>query len=368
MKVICDRGALVDLLNLASGVIAARTPKPALTCVKITAANGTLTVSATDAEIATRASTARVEIAAEGDALIPADKFNQIVRESVDPTLDLQVEQTEAQIRGQDSRFKILGYPPEDFPPLPELSGEPDFEIPAAELHRLVTQTLFATAKENSRYAINGVLIEREGNKLNVVATDGRRLAMAKGACKGSKAGEGSKQQAIVPTKALTNLLRLFNGEQSVRVKVADNQIIFATEEAMLASNLVEGNFPPYRDVVPKDADRKATLSTDAMASAVRRASVLTNEESKGVRLSFKSDGLTLTSRAPEMGEAEVHVPIVKYDGEPIDIGFNPVFILDVLKVVNVPEITIEFKAPNKPGVIRSGPEFLYVIMPVNLQ
>jgi len=368
MKVISDRGALVELLNLAGGVIVSRTPKPALSCVKLTAKDNKLTVAATDLEVAVRTSTEQVEIAADGEALIPADKLGQIVRESIDPTLEIEVSEGAAMIRGQDAKFKVLGYPPEEFPPLPEFAGEPDFEVSASQLHRLIAQTAFATARENSRYAINGVLVEREATKLVVVATDGRRLAMAKGSCKAAK-GDTARHGAIVPSKALGILLRLFDdGDQSVKIKIADNQILFATDDTMLASNLVEGNFPPYKDVIPKDGDKKATLNTDTLASAVRRAAVLTNEESKGVRFAFTSEGLTLTSRAPEMGEAEVKVEVPKYDGEPLEIGFNPHFVLDALKVCQAEEVAVEFKAANKPGVIRTGPEFLCVIMPVNLQ
>jgi DNA polymerase III subunit beta len=370
MKVICDRGALVEMLNLVSGVIVTRTPKPVLTCVKLEAEGSTLTLSATDMEIALRVSSSKVDVQEPGEALIPADKFNQIVRESVDPTITFTREEDTAHIRGQDSHFKVFGYRPADFPPIPHFSGEADFEVSAADLHKLISQTIFATARENTRYAINGVLLEREGNKLNVVATDGRRLALAKGLCKPGKAdGEARRHHAIVPTKALSMLLKLFDDpEQVVKVRVADNQIMFASDDAFLSSNLVEGAFPPYRDVIPRDGDKRATLATDTFASAIRRAAVLTNEESKGVRLSFAKEGLTLSSRAPEMGEAEVNADLPRYEGEAIDIGFNPFFVLDALKVVQSGEVTLEMKAPNKPGVLLTGDDFLYVIMPVNLQ
>ncbi|HCD30817.1 MAG TPA: DNA polymerase III subunit beta, partial [Phycisphaerales bacterium] len=254
-----------------------------------------------------------------------------------------------------------------DFPPIPEAKGEPDYTINSGELHRLIRQTTFATARENSRYAINGVLVERDGNKLTLVATDGRRLAMAKGSCRGG--AEGGPKSVIIPTKALTTALRLFDDDaQDVRVMITENQLLFATDTAVLSTNLVEGNFPPYRDVIPKDSDRKATMRTDVLASGVRRASLLTNEESKGVRMSFSSEGLTLSSRAPEMGEAEVNVPLENYDGEAIEMGFNPGFVSEALKVVEDGEVTLELKAPNKPGVLRTGNEFLYVIMPLNLQ
>ncbi|MCC6581657.1 MAG: DNA polymerase III subunit beta [Phycisphaeraceae bacterium] len=374
MKVICDRGTLVELLNLTGAVIVSRTPKPALTCVKLEAGETGLTLMATDMEHSLRLRTNKVEVSQPGEALIPADKFTQIVRESVDSTITLEVNQQEAKIRGHDSLFNLYCLPPTDFPPVPSFAGEADFQIGAGELHRLIRQTIFAVARENSRYAINGVLIERDGNKVNLVATDGRRLALAKGACKtaksaGSGSAEAGRHSAIVPTKALTLILRLFtNAEDTVRIKVAENQMLFATDDAVMATNLVEGNFPPYRDVIPKDGDKKATLKTDLLASAVRRGALLTNEESKGVRLAFAPTGLTLSSRAPEMGDATINVEMPAYEGEPVEIGFNPGFISDALKVVDQDEVTIELKAPNKPGILRTGPDFLYVIMPVNLQ
>jgi DNA polymerase-3 subunit beta len=370
MNVICDRGALLDLLNLVGGAIVTRTPKPVLTCVKVSAAEGNLTLSATDMEVAIRVSTAKVEVKEPGDALIPADKFSQIVRESIDPTLKLTVEEDAAHITTQDSKFKVFGYAPGEFPPIPQFNGEADFQVRAGDLHKLISQTIFATARANTRYAINGVLLEREGNKLNVVATDGHRMALAKGTCKTGKGeAEGRKHSAIVPSKALSLLLRLFNDpEQTVNVRIADNQIMFQTDDSLLASNLVEGAFPPYKDVIPRDSDKKATLGTDLLASAVRRAALLTNEESRGVRLSFGKDKLTLSSRAPEMGEAEITCDIAKYEGEPIDIGFNPQLVLDALKIVDTDEVAWELKAPNKPAILRTGGEFLYVVMPVNLQ
>jgi len=366
LKVICDRGALLNALNLVGHVVVQRTPKPVLGCVKVTAQTDALILAATDAETAIRITSRRVEVQQPGEALIPAEKLSQIVRESVDPTLTLEVEEDAAHIRAQDSHFKIFVHNAEDFPPLPESDGKADFEISAAKLHKLIAQTLFATARESSRYAINGVLFERDGKKLVVVATDGRRLALAKGDCKQAK---GDNRSAIVPTKAMATMQHMFQDpDQTVGVRIADNQIIFTSDDAMLASNLVEGNFPPYQDVVPRDGDRKATLGTDVLASGVRRAALLTNEESKGVRLAFKPEGLTLSSRAPEMGEAQINLEMADYSGEPIDIGFNPHFIVDALKIVDMEQVTIELKAANKPGLLRCGPDFLYVIMPVNLQ
>jgi len=333
-----------------------------LQCVQLTAGEGGLSLAGTDLEIYAQIHNSRVEVETPGEVLIPADKFQQIVRESIDATLTLEVDAESAQIKGEDSRFKVFVYGGESFPAMPVFEGEPDFEAAAGDLAKLIVQTKFAAARENSRYAMNGVNFERDGSKLSIVATDGHRMSLAKGQCRASSDGP---QTAIVPTKVLDLLNRLLDDpEENVRIRIAENRIIFATEQATLASDLVQGNFPPYRDVIPRDTDRKATLATDGMMSAVRRASLLTNEESKGVKLSFDEGGLTLRSRAPEMGEAEINVELPRYDGEPIEIAFNPQYILDALKVVDAAEVTLEMKAPNKTALLRSGSNFLYVIMP----
>lgn len=392
MKVICDRGALLDAVNLVSGVVASRTPRPQLQCVKFTATKtgkvGEITLSATDAEVSLRLQTSQVDVQETGDALIPADKLRQIVSaEQGDATLTIESEGEACHIRGQDARFKVYGYPAEEFPPIPDIvavvEGRDGVKAKATFAHRagslsdMISRTLFATARETSRYAINGVLLKREGKKLEMVATDGRRLAL----CRQTLAGGDKDAPAIsciVPSKALSLLLKLIDDpESTIQVAITDSQILFAVgspeeggKRAVLTSNLVEGTFPPYEEVIPKDQDKKVTFDRDVLMSAVRRAALLTNEESRGVRLSFngKDKRVELSSRAPEMGEAEVTIDVSAYEGGDIEIGFNPAFIVDALKVISDPEVTMELKASNKPGVMRSGTDFVYVVMPVNLQ
>jgi DNA polymerase III subunit beta len=372
MKVICDRAALADAVNIVSSVVAARTPTPVLRCVKLSAADGALTLSATDLEVSVRLSVQRVQVEEEGDALIPADKLSQIVRSCDDPTLTIDVTDHAMHIRGADSHFKVLGYDPKEFPAVRDFGdAQVDCEANAGMLQTLIHRTIFAAAAEHSRYAINGVLFEREGKRLRMVATDGRRLAVARGECKPVSAAEG-KSSCIIPSKALHLLNRLIDDpEAGIRIAIDANQIVVGIGEggdaAVLSSNLVEGAFPPFEDVIPKDQDKKVTFDAEVLSSAVRRAALLTNEESKGVRLAFTDKKLTVTSRAPEMGEAEIHVEIENYQGDPVEIGFNPGYIADALKVVDRGQVIIELKAPNKPGVLKSGTEFTYVVMPVNL-
>jgi DNA polymerase-3 subunit beta len=374
MKVICDRAALVNAVNIVGSVVVSRTPTPVLTCVKLTAGDGRLTLAATDLEVGVQLPVDQVEVQKPGEALIPADKLMQIVRASEDPTLTIEAKDHAVHIRGADAHFKMFGFDPKEAPAVRSFEGvTADCEVEGGLLQRLISRTLFAAAAEHSRYAINGVLIERDGKKLRLVATDGRRLAVARGECTPGTGARDGKVASIVPTKALNLVGRLIaDPETIVKIAFEENQALFAVGEgadaAVLSTNLVEGAFPPFEDVIPKDQDKKVTFDAMTLSSAIRRAALLTNEESKGVRLSFADKKLTLTSRAPEMGEAEIHVDLEKYDGDPLEIGFNPGFITDALKVIDGGEVIVELKAPNKPGVIRTGSEFTYVIMPVNLQ
>jgi DNA polymerase-3 subunit beta len=365
MKVICNRGALLDALNVTGNVVASRTPKPVLQCVKLTAENDRLTIAATDLEVAIRYSDNQVQIEQPGEALLPADKFRDIVRESVDDTLSIEVSQDSANIKGNDSHFKIFTQNPKDFPPVPDFEGQADFEIQGGLLKSLIGQTLFAAAKESTRYAFNGVLLLAKAKKIILVSTDGRRLAQAKGDL---VSGGDKESRAIIPAKALTLIDKLIDDpEESIGFQVRENQVIVHTSSATLTSSLVEGQFPPYEDVIPKDTDKKMSASTADFLSAIRRAALLTTEESKGVRLQFDKKGLVLTSRSPESGEATITFPC-KFEGADVEIGFNPQFLTDALRVVDSDEISLELTAPNRPGLLKGGPNFAYVIMPVNLQ
>lgn len=388
MKVICERAALLEAVNQVSGVVASRSPRPQLTCIKLTATTDAqgpeLVLSGTDAEIALSVRIARVEVEQEGSALIPADKLRQIISaEDNEPTLTIETSGETTHIRGADAHFQLHGFDAADFPQLANFSdiskgsasspaAKSIFTLEAGTLDTLIARTLFAAARENSRYAINGVLLVRDGKKLDLIATDGRRLAK----CHATIDSKGDPAQCIIPSKALSMIQKLTADEnEAVHIAVTDNQAVIVFGEdpmdarATLSSNLVEGTFPPYEDVIPKDQDIKVTFNRDVLASAVRRAALLTNEESRGVRLAFNGaeKSLELSSRAPEMGEATIQVELTGYDGDDIEIGFNPAFITDALKVINDSEVMIELKSGNKPGLFKAGANFVYVVMPVNL-
>ena len=363
-KIVCNRAALDDAVAVVRPVVAARTPKPVLQCLKLVAGKDTLTLMATDLEVTIRFELAQVEVSKPGEAVAPADKFADIVRASTGETLSLTGEENALVVQSESARFRVLGFDPADFPEAPDFKGEPDFTITAGQLNKLISKTLFATAKEHTRYAINGVLWEKAGKKLLLVATDGRRLAKAVGdLVEAAKAA----QSAIVPAKALMTIQRLLReDDETVAAKFTETQILLRTDRAAVSASLVEGQFPKYQDVIPRDCTRKAELATEEFYVALQQASILTNEESRGVRLAFGPDGLTMTASSPEAGEASVKCK-VDYQGQPLEIGFNPQYIMDALKVIGEATCTLEMQETNKPGLLKSGTDFQYVVMPVSL-
>jgi DNA polymerase-3 subunit beta len=370
IKAVCDRDALVEAMALITGVVAGRTPTPALQCVRLSGEDGRLTLAATDGEVALTLSIDRVDLEDGGEVLVPADKFSQVARSCDDTTLTIVGDGDALHVRSSDSRFKVFGFPISEAPEILAFENvEPDFSVDGAAFRGLMERTVFAAATDHSRYAINGVHLDLQGSQIRLVATNGHRLALSMGPCDNNC----DKTDCIVPTKAMTLLKRLLHDEGgTVSVKIDNGRIVFHVDNgagctSTLTSNLVEGTFPPFEDVIPKDLDRKAVVNKDALHRAVRRAHLMTNEESRGVKLVFDGTCLKITSRAPETGEAEIEVPIESFTGDKLEIAFNPVYIMDALKVVDGDDVTIELKKSEKPGLIRSGSNFVYIIMPVSL-
>ena len=364
MKIIAQTAALQEALNLASSIVATRTPKPILQCVKLVAADGVLTVLATDLEAGARYQITAVQIEEDGEALVPADRLMGIVREASDESLTLQTQKDSLVIKGKGSHFRIFGYDPAEYPAVAEFAQDADFQIKSTDLTSMINKTLFATAKAHSHYAISGVLWEASAKKLTLVATDGHRLALTRGQLTKPASRDVT---AIVPAKLMGLIQRVGgSGEDMLDVKILENQILIRTARATLVSSLVQGNFPKYGDLVNREFNRKATMQVGQFEHRIRQAALLTNTESRGVRLGFTTDAVKLTSRAPESGEAELECPAT-LEGEAVDIAFNPTFLLDAMKVVGTDTVVMEMSASNKPAILRAGTDFLYVLMPVDL-
>ncbi len=367
MKVDFNRAALADALALLTSVVPSRTPKPILRCVKITADKQEVRICATDLEVGINILVSEVQVAGGGEIVVPADRLAAVVRESLDEVLSIEAEEGLCKIKGADSHFTIYGQDGAQYPAVPQFDDGADLEISLANLQEGIEQCLFATAKESTRYALNGVLWEIKGKKLSLVATDGRRLVRCKVSLAAAAAEKLATAKIIVPAKTMALLQRLgSNDKDVVAAKLVDNHMLFSCANIVVSSNLVEGTFPKYEDIIPTDSDKKLSLSTEAVLSAVRRASLLTTEESRGIKLTIGKDSIVFSGRAPEAGDAVVEMTI-DYKGIPVEIGFNPQFLIDALRVVKTPEFEMELGQPDRPGLIKSGTNFLYVLMPINL-
>jgi DNA polymerase-3 subunit beta len=367
MKLDFNRAALADALGLLTSVVPARTPKPILRCVKISADKKEVRIYATDLEVGINFLISEVQVSQPGEVVVPADRLAAVVRESLDEVLSFEAEEGLCKIKGADSHYTIYGQEASQYPAVPSFDGAADIEINFATLQEGIEQCLFATAKESTRYALNGVLWEIKGKKLSLVATDGRRLVRCRVNLAGTPAEHIAAAKIIVPAKTMALLQRIGSSDKDVvTAKLVDNHILFSCASIVISSILVEGTFPKYEDIIPTDTDKKLTLSTEAVLSAVRRASLLTTEESRGIKLAIGKDGIVFSGRAPEAGDAVVEM-MVDYKGAPIEIGFNPQFLIDVLRVLKTPEFEMELGQPDRPGLIKSGTNFIYVLMPINL-
>ncbi len=365
MKVIAQTVALQEALNIAGNIVTSRTPKPVLQCLKLTADEDTLTITATDLEVGCRYRLTAVKIEEPGEILIPAARLNGIVRESTDESLTIESEDKVCLVTGPGSKFRVFGYDPAEYPAVTEFPGEEDFQVSPQVLGEMIEKTIFATAKAHSHYAISGLLVEAEQKKLQFVATDGHRLSRTRGTLI-----EAAKKElsAIAPAKLMNMVQRLCGEtEENVLFKMIDNQILVHTPSITLMSPTVQGNFPNYADVIPSETNRKVSLETEEFAHRIRQAALVTTEESSGVKFTFDKKTVTLSSRSPESGEAEIVCP-AELNGDPMEICFNPAFMIDALRVVSSDSITVEMNAPNKPAVLKSGRNFLYVLMPVDLK
>ena len=365
MKLRFNRAEMAEALRAVCGVAATRTPKPVLRCVRIDAKSDVVLLSATDLEVGLRFAVTQVEVDKQSSTLVVADTLLRIVSECADEVLACETAGQQLSIRGTGSHFKIVTQDAAEFPPIPAMEGAPDFTIAHDRLRGLMEWTIFSSARESSRYAINGVYWEVNGEQLTLAATDGRRLSVGHSPIvPGAVAAPPS---VIVPIKTMQLLAKLpGESDAPVGVKISPNQIMLNLGGILVSSVLVEGHFPRYQDVIPADCNRIMEVDTTELLSALKRAALLTNDESKGVRLALSEGNLTMSSRAPEQGEATVSLP-VRYNDEAMEIGFNPVFLLDVLKVTQSERIKMGFKDANRPGVVRVGEEFTYVVMPVNL-
>jgi DNA polymerase-3 subunit beta len=364
VKITCDRPELAEALSLAASVIPARSPRPVLQNVCLRTGPDGLEVLATDLEVSLRARVARVDVDRPGEALLPAAKATAILRELEGDKVELETEDRITTISAAGSRFKIVGEDPAEFPQIPTWDDKGAVRFGKTQLETMIRKTAFAAATEGTRYALNGVLVDLKDDRLRLVATDGKRLALCE---RPVEYAGGAAVHVVVPNKGVALLARLAPPEdETIALKFLDGQLLAASSRATLSAQLVQGHFPPYDGVIPKDVPRRIEFETKAFLPALRRAALLTTKDSQAVRLAFGANRLTLSSRTPDVGESSVELP-VPYGDDPLEVGFNPAYIMDALKVLDQDRFTLELKDEASPGVIREGESFTYVVMPISL-
>jgi len=315
--------------------------------------------------------TAPAEILSTGETTAPAHTLYEIVRklpEGAEVSFEVAGDNARMTLAAGRSNFALTTLPKEDFPAVGDGVLPQSFAMAASELKNLIDRTRFAISTEETRYYLNGIYLHAASTGdlavLRAVATDGHRLARFEMPL---PEGAADMPAVIVPRKTVGELRKLIDEiGGSVEISLSETQIRFAFAETVLTSKLIDGTFPDYERVIPSGNDKVMEVDRKTFADAVDRVSTISTEKSRAVKLSLEADTLTLSANSPESGSAVEEIE-VSYGGDPMEIGFNPGFIIDALKVVDGSEVMIELKAPNKPGVIRTGNDFTYVIMPVNL-
>ena len=363
MKFRISKEAFLDGLQKVQHVVSSRTTLPILSNVLLVAKDGRLQFTTTDLDVGITGSV-EAQIEKEGATTLPAKRLVSIVRELPSSEVEVSVDgKNHAEIKSGPSRFKIIGLGEAEFPPLPDFEGAKTFKIPQKELRDGLKKTSYAISTDETRYVLNGIFASFREGKLTLVATDGRRLAMVDMDLEFPASHE---TDVIIPTKAVQELQRLLGDEGEVVVKLSDNQISFEVGDNFLASKLIEGNYPNYRQVIPGDSNERVVIAREALLETVRRVSLLSSDKSNSVKLVFNENNIQITANSPDVGEAEESMDVI-YQGPKLQIAFNPEFLQAPLRNLDSNDVYLDLIDEMSPGVIRIEGSFLYVLMPMRV-
>lgn len=363
MKFSASKDKLLEGLQQVQNVVSTRTTLPILSNVLVQASEGALHLTTTDLDVSVRGSV-EAQIEKTGSTTLPARRLFTIIKEL--PTSEVMVEvdaKNYASIRSGQSFFKIIGLPEEEFPSIPQFEDAKVFNIKQKDLKDGLRRTAYAISTDETRYVLNGILCCFRENKITLVATDGRRLAMADLELEFPRSQE---VDVIVPSKAVGELQRLLKDEGEVKVSVGEKQIAFELNGTFLVSKLIEGNYPNYRQVIPAETKERVTLERETFLNSIRRVSLLASEKSNSVKLVFSKNNLDITANSPEIGEAKETIA-VNYKGRDLTIAFNPEFLMAPLRNLTEDEVFLDLTDEMSPGVVKIHAPFLYVLMPMRI-
>jgi DNA polymerase-3 subunit beta len=369
MKFRSNRSDVARELNLLQGVVEKKNTIPILSHILIEGSGGAeISLVATDLDVSVT-TRCQAELTEPGSIVVNARKLFDIVRNLPEAEIEFWSQENNwVKISCGSSEFKVAGQAKEHFPSTPKAAAQ-SLAFPSPLLNGLIGKTIYAITQEESRYALNGSLLLTSGKQVQMVATDGHRLALAAAGPVEGASKEGLK--VIVPKKALTELLKLTAGEESeVEFSKDDNHLYFGIGKRQLTSRMLAGQFPNYELVLPKNNDKLFTTGTDGIAQAIRRAALMADERSHGVKFELSAGRLSITSQTADVGEAREMIPI-DYEGEALSIGFNATYLLDFLNVAGTERVAFEFKDEQSPALLRpvadDDRDYRYVVMPMRL-
>ena len=361
-RFIANREELLSAVEAAAAIVKARTPKAILTCAMIEVDGSSIIVKATNLEISLRSEVRQVQIESVGGGktAASAELLRNVLSQSTADNVTIDASGAAIKVTDDNSTSRLNLYNAEEFPSIGrDFDADATVTMPLAALVQTLTRAMLFSNREASSGYSTGVLMLVEKGRINIVATDGRRMFWDWGNIK----NEGVAS-AIIPPGAVARICKMAG--EDITIKIGSNQATFEVDGMVLATNLFEGQFPPYKDAILPDPPRSFTVGREHLAACVRKATAFVNETSKGARFVFTLNGLTITTQSAELGSAQVNVP-GKLTGTDVEVGINPKFMLDCL-TSTAEEVTMEITAPNRPFVVKDGTNSVCVVMPINLQ
>ncbi len=359
------RDVLLKPLQAVIGVVERRQTMPILSNVLLVARDGELSVTATDLEVELVA-TANVDATSGGEITVSGRKLLDICRALPDDAIvDVQLSGEKLNVRSGRSKFQLATLPAAEFPTIEDIKSSQTISVDQATVMQLIEKTHFSMAQQDVRYYLNGMLLETGKGHLRAVATDGHRLALCEATVDGMS---GDEQQVIVPRKGVLELQRLMSGEGNIDLELGANHIRIQLDGIRFTSKLIDGRFPEYERVIPKESPNELTAEKGSLKGALQRAAILSNEKYRGIRLIIRDSGVVIQAHNPEQEEAEEELE-VNYSGEDIEIGFNVNYLLDAIGAVDGDDIRLSVLDSNSSCLIREpGNEAnKFVVMPMRL-
>lgn len=367
MKFTINREALLKPLQLVAGVVERRQTLPVLSNVLMVVDGNQLSLTGTDLEVELVGRVSLDDVTEAGEITVPARKLMDICKSLPENTMiEVLQDEQRVKLKAGRSRFTLSTLPANEFPSIEEETGSMNFTIGQSRLRRLIDRTGFAMAQQDVRYYLNGMLLEVSQNCLRSVATDGHRLAMC---AVDADINQSEKHQVIVPRKGIMEMARLLTeGDEVVHITLGANHIRAKTGDFIFTSKLVDGKFPDYERVLPRGGDKIVIGDRQELRQAFQRASILSNEKYRGIRLILSEGMLKVIANNPEQEEAEEELSLA-YNGDQLEIGFNVSYLLDVLSVLSGESVKITLSDPNSSALLEESEsdDSTYVVMPMRL-